>query len=218
MHRSGASSFCEEYGLLSLGPRRRLQCRENDRACAGPSPTACLRTCLPGHLTGSAWILSPDRGQDAPHPSRQARQVAPAWRATPTATATSLQLRSARHARRAGSTRFTVVDRRLFDVDRHWIPGPRNGAGPLAPRFEVRCSRPTPPRPLIVTSESKDLRGSTSRVPSLNPEESMARMVRKTWPGRPPRPYRSPLGYPGPAKGEVPNPKARLHSVGDCQR
>jgi len=68
----------------------------------------------------------------------------------------------------------------LFDVDRHLIPARKNE--PEHFHFDLRFMFEADPTELLtVTTESRDLQWvDLSRVTELNPEESMARMVRKT--------------------------------------
>ena len=71
----------------------------------------------------------------------------------------------------------------VFDVDRHWIP-PRK-ADPGHYHYDLRfLLEADPAAPLVrAHAESKELAWvELARVTALNPEESMARMVRKTRP------------------------------------
>jgi 8-oxo-dGTP pyrophosphatase MutT (NUDIX family) len=89
-------------------------------------------------------------------------------------------LREAREE--SGLTRLRPVGRAPFDVDRHWIPERKGEPGHhhLDLRFVIEAD---PAEPLVISSESKDLAWvEVARVAFLNPEESMARMVRKTAP------------------------------------
>ena len=73
-----------------------------------------------------------------------------------------------------------VGDPALFDVDRHWIPGRAGEPGHWHHdlRFLLEAD---PSEPLTVSGESRSLSWvEVAAVPALNPEESMARMVRKT--------------------------------------
>jgi ADP-ribose pyrophosphatase YjhB (NUDIX family) len=89
-------------------------------------------------------------------------------------------LREAREE--SGLSELTVVDAALFDVDRHWI-GER-GAEPGHWHHDLRFMlEADPSEPLTISGESKALSWvEVAAVAGLNPEESMARMVRKTRP------------------------------------
>ena len=73
-----------------------------------------------------------------------------------------------------------VVDREIFDLDRHLIPARK--AEPEHWHFDLRFMiEADPDEPLLITNESKDLAWvDVDQVTALNSEESMARMVRKT--------------------------------------
>jgi hypothetical protein len=68
----------------------------------------------------------------------------------------------------------------LFDFDRHGIPARRDEPAHWHYdfRFLIEADRD---EPLVISAESKDLAWvEIGQVTALNPEESMARMVRKT--------------------------------------
>ena len=88
-------------------------------------------------------------------------------------------LREAREE--SGLARLRLVSPEIFDVDRHRIPA--RGAEPEHWHFDVRfLIEADPAEPLAVSSdESKDLAWvRLEEVARLNPDESLARMVRKT--------------------------------------
>ena len=76
-----------------------------------------------------------------------------------------------------------AVRAEIFDLDRHWIPPRKTDPGHY--HYDLRFVFEADPRaPLVISSESKDLAWlELGRVVALNPEESMARMVRKTLAG-----------------------------------
>jgi 8-oxo-dGTP pyrophosphatase MutT (NUDIX family) len=82
----------------------------------------------------------------------------------------------------SGLTRLRPVGTALYDADRHWI-GPHGGE-PGHWHHDLRfLIEADPSEPLVISSESKDLAWvCLSEVAGLNPEESMARLVRKTPP------------------------------------
>lgn len=138
-----------------------------------------LRSCIPGHLTGSAWIVSPDRKRALlTHHHKLDKWLQLGGHADGDGDLLAVALREAREE--SGLARLRVVSPDVFDVDRHWIP-PRK-AEPGHYHHDLRfLIEADPDEPLIVSSESKDLAWiELAVVASLNPEESMARMVRKT--------------------------------------
>ena len=178
MHGSGALKLLAAHRALPLS---REEAASVDRTIAfiEAHPDCLLRTCLPGHLTGSAWILSPDRGRTLlTHHGKLGKWLQLGGHADGDPDLLAVALREAREE--SGLTRLRVVDGRLFDVDRHWIParGEEPGHWHHDLRFVIEAD---PAEPLTLSDESRDLAWvDVASVPALNPEESMARMVRKT--------------------------------------
>jgi ADP-ribose pyrophosphatase YjhB (NUDIX family) len=81
----------------------------------------------------------------------------------------------------SGLTTLRPVTGTIFDVDRHWIPARKTESAHW--HFDVRFMiEAAEGEPLVrAANESKELAWlDVARVTELNPEESMARMVRKT--------------------------------------
>lgn len=138
-----------------------------------------LRSCVPGHLTGSAWIVSADRTRTLlTHHHKLDKWLQLGGHADGDGDLLAVALREAREE--SGLTRLHAVAAEPFDVDRHLIPA--RGAEPAHYHFDLRFMiEADPAEPLAISSESKDLAWvDVARVTSLNAEESMARMVRKT--------------------------------------
>lgn len=178
MHRSGALKLLLAHGELSLSREEATAVGETI-SFVEAHPDCLLRSCLPGHLTGSAWILCPDRRKTLlTHHGKLGKWLQLGGHADGDPDLLAVALREAREE--SGLERLRVVDRRLFDVDRHWIPG--RGAEPGHWHHDLRFMLEADPlEPLKLTDESRALAWvDVASVPSLNPEESMARMVRKT--------------------------------------
>ena len=178
MHRSQALKLLLAHRELPLA-REEAASVDETIAFVERHPDCLLRTCLPGHLTGSAWILSPDRGKALlTHHGKLGKWLQLGGHADGDPDLLAVALREAREE--SGLSRFRVVDTRLFDVDRHWIPG--RGAEPAHWHHDLRFMlEADPSEPLTPTHESRDLAWvDLASVTALNPEESMARMVRKT--------------------------------------
>lgn len=142
-------------------------------------PDCLLRSCIPGHLTGSAWIVSPDRRRTLlTHHHKLDKWLQLGGHADGDPDLLAVACREAREE--SGLTGLRVVSPAIFDLDRHWIP-PR-GAEPGHYHYDLRfVLEADPAEPLVLSHESKDLAWvEIGRVTTLNPEESMARMVRKT--------------------------------------
>jgi 8-oxo-dGTP pyrophosphatase MutT (NUDIX family) len=142
-------------------------------------PDCLWRTCLRGHLTGSAWIVSADRSRVLlTHHHQLDKWLQLGGHADGDPDMVAVALREA--AEESGLTRLRVVTGELFDFDRHEIPA--RGDVPAHWHFDFRfLIEADPAEPLRISSESKDLAWvEIGRVTKLNPGESMARMVRKT--------------------------------------
>jgi len=142
--------------------------------------TGCfLRTCLTGHLTGSAWIVDSSRRKTLlTHHRKLDKWLQPGGHADGETDLLGVALREAREE--TGLTRLRPVSTQAFDVDRHEIPARDDTPAHwhLDLRFMIEAD---PAEPLVISDESHDLAWvEVDRVASLNAEESMARMVRKT--------------------------------------
>jgi len=142
-------------------------------------PDCLERRCGPGHLTGSAWIVSPDRRQTLlTHHQKLDKWLQLGGHADGETDLLGVACREAREE--SGLTGLRVVSSAIFDVDRHWIPPRKSEPGHYHHdlRFLLEAD---PAEPLVISRESKDLAWvDVATVTVLNPEESMARMVRKT--------------------------------------
>lgn len=140
----------------------------------------CLRReCVPGHLTGSAWIVSPDRTRTLlTHHHKLDKWLQLGGHADGEEDLLGVALREAREE--SGLAKVSAVNGDVFDVDRHWIPARKTEPGHY--HYDLRFMiEADPNEPLVISSESKDLAWvEVARVTTLNAEESMARMVRKT--------------------------------------
>ena len=142
-------------------------------------PDCLRRTCVPGHLTGSAWIVSPDRTRGLlTHHRKLDKWLQLGGHADGDPDLLAVALREG--PEESGLTRLRALATEVFDLDRHWIP-PRH-ADPGHHHYDLRFLLEADPlEPLTVSHESKELAWiELARVTTLNPEESMARMVRKT--------------------------------------
>jgi len=178
MHRAAVLSLLHAHAALPLDPHESAMTAaiilfvEEHADCF-------LRSCLTGHLTGSAWIVDPARTRTLlTHHRKLGKWLQLGGHADGETDLLAVALREAREE--SGLTRLRPVASAPFDVDRHEIPA-RPGVPAhwhLDLRFLVEGD---PAEPLVVSDESHDLAWvDLQRVAALNPEESMLRMVRKT--------------------------------------
>jgi 8-oxo-dGTP pyrophosphatase MutT (NUDIX family) len=181
MDGDGALRLLREHGRLALSPAESAAVCETIAFVLG-HPDCLLRTCLEGHLTGSAWVVSPDRRRTLlTHHAKLGKWLQLGGHADGDGDLLAVALREAREE--SGLSRLAAVSSALFDVDRHWIPG--RGGEPGHWHHDLRFMiEADPAEPLKLTRESRALSWvELSAVADLNAEESMARMVRKTVPG-----------------------------------
>jgi len=178
MHRAAALGLLRAHRDSPLSGQEAFAV-EATIAFVESHPDCLLRSCAPGHLTGSAWIVSPDRRRTLLTLHRKlGKWLQLGGHADGDPDLLKVALREAREE--SGLSRLAVVDSVLFDVDRHWIAG-RTGA-PGHWHYDLRFMlEAEPSEPVVATDESRELSWvEVAGVPALNPEESMARMVRKT--------------------------------------
>ncbi len=178
MERTAVLRLLQAHEPRAAGPHEAAMTAEVIRFVQD-HPDCFARSCVPGHLTGSAWIVDPDRRRVLlVHHRKLDKWLQPGGHADGDSDLLAVALREAREE--TGLTRLRAVSPDLFDLDRHWIPpaGEIGGHWHLDLRFLVEAD---PDEELVVSDESHDVMWvDLARVGVLNPEESLARMVRKT--------------------------------------
>jgi 8-oxo-dGTP pyrophosphatase MutT (NUDIX family) len=178
MHREPVLALLRAHALHALEPHEAEMTAETIRFVTAHAD-CLLRTCAPGHLTGSAWVVSPDRSRTLlTHHLKLEKWLQLGGHADGDGDLLAVALREAREE--SGLTQLRAVSPAIFDLDRHWIPPRKSDPGHF--HYDLRFMIEADPRePLAISGESKDLAWvEVARVTTLNPEESMARMVRKT--------------------------------------
>jgi 8-oxo-dGTP pyrophosphatase MutT (NUDIX family) len=141
-------------------------------------PDCCERTCIPGHLTGSAWVVSADgRRVLLTHHRKLDRWLQPGGHADGD---TDLARVALREAEEETGLRGLVVEGGVFDLDRHAIPA--RGAEPEHWHYDVRfVVRATGAEDFVVSEESHALAWREVRAVADDPhgDESVRRMARK---------------------------------------
>lgn len=144
-------------------------------------PDCFERSCLVGHLTGSAWIVDAARTRTLlTHHRKLDKWLQLGGHADGETDVLAVALKEAREE--GGITKLRAIGTGVFDVDRHWIPERKGVPGHW--HYDLRfLIEADPAEPIVVSDESHDVAWvALDQVAVLNPEESMARMVRKTVP------------------------------------
>lgn len=178
MHRQPVLTLLRAHALRPLDAHEAAMTADMIRFVEG-NADCLLRSCVPGHLTGSAWIVSPDRARTLlTHHLKLDKWLQLGGHADGDGDLLAVARREA--CEESGLAAVRAVTPEIFDLDRHWIPPRKTDPGHY--HYDLRFMfEADPGEPLAISSESKDLAWvELSRVASLNPEESMARMVRKT--------------------------------------
>jgi len=168
---------------LEREPRERA-CVERIRALVEARDDCFERTCLPGHITASAWIVSPDGGACLlTHHRKLERWLQLGGHADGEPDLVAVALREAREE--SGMQHFDVLSRDgegvpvPLDVDVHVIPA--RGAEPEHEHHDIRfLLRARPGQGLVASDESIDLRWfEPDALRAVSDEESVLRMARK---------------------------------------
>lgn len=179
MHRTHALTLLRAHAARALEPHEAAMAADMIRFVEEHAD-CLLRSCVPGHLTGSAWIVSPDRSRTLlTHHLKLDKWLQLGGHADGEEDLLAVALREAREE--SGLTRLRPLATDIFDVDRHWIPARKTDPGHY--HYDLRfLIEADPSEPLVrAHAESKELAWvELGRVTELNPEESIARMVRKT--------------------------------------
>lgn len=179
MHRAAVLQLLRVHVARALEPHEAAMTADTLRFVEA-HPDCLLRSCIPGHLTGSAWIVDPSRTRTLlTHHLKLDKWLQLGGHADGDGDLCAVALREAHEE--SGLRNLRVVSAAIFDLDRHLIPARRTD--PEHYHYDLRFMlEADPAEPFIVSSESKDLAWvNLDRVIALNPEESMARMVRKTY-------------------------------------
>ena len=179
MHRRKILQLLDSYQLT--GEADRLQW-ERVRRFVEQNPRCFERELAIGHLTGSAWIVSPGRDHVLLTHHRQVdRWLQLGGHADGDPDILAVACREA--AEESGLTRIRPLSTEIFDLDVHPIP-----ARPSTPEhyhYDVRfIFEADPAEPLVISPESKDLaRAPLVPLEALTKwavEEGILRMAVKT--------------------------------------
>ncbi len=141
------------------------------------------RSLLVGHVTGSAWVVDPERTHALlVHHRRLGRWLQPGGHCDgdPDVLATAM-----REVLEETGIEATPVTEAVFDVDAHDIP--ERGAEPAHVHYDIRflAEAPLSQEP-VVSPESREVRWvRLEEIASLDTDESVLRLVEKTKPLQP---------------------------------
>jgi 8-oxo-dGTP pyrophosphatase MutT (NUDIX family) len=178
MHRQPVLALLRAHASRELDPHEAAMAADMIRFVEEHAD-CLLRSCAPGHLTGSAWIVCPQRRYTLlTHHRKLNKWLQLGGHADGDGDLPAVAQREA--SEESGLAQVRAVSPEVFDVDRHWIPA--RGEVPGHYHYDVRFRfEADPAAPLAASSESKELAWvELAEVARLNPEESMARLVRKT--------------------------------------
>lgn len=136
------------------------------------------RSLLIGHVTGSAWIVSPDRQQVLLiHHRKLDRWLQPGGHADGDPDVAAVALREAREE--TGLRSLRLVSDRIFDVDVHEIPLRKDIPAHL--HYDIRFLLEADPAEAFGNSEEiTNIQWfSVERIKSMTDDESILRMKRK---------------------------------------
>ncbi len=154
------------------------------REFAAAHADCLLRSCAPGHITASAWILSPDGGSALlTHHRKLGRWLQLGGHVDGEPRIEEAALREAREESGLVAfhwERWHGSDLVPLDLDVHTIPA--RGREPEHEHWDVRfLLRALPDQALVQSQESTDLRWfPLAELPRVTTEESVLRLARKT--------------------------------------
>ncbi len=141
-------------------------------------PDAFLRTHLPGHITGSAFIISEDYSQTLlVHHAKLNRWLQPGGHADGDRDVVRVALREA--TEETGIIELELVSADIYDLDIH--PIPERKEFPAHDHYDIRfLLKASTAIPLIVSEESHDVRWvPLDDLERYNPESSLVRLRAK---------------------------------------
>ena len=142
-------------------------------------PNSLERSCLPGHLTGSAWLVAPDRRSTVLiHHKKLNRWLQPGGHADSNGNLFQVALDEASEERGLDLSIFIPVTNLIFDIDVHKIP--KRGAEPAHTHYDIRYIFQIPEINLPGNDESYKVRFVPfDEVKEFNNTASIERMVLK---------------------------------------
>src|SRR5436305_5487357 len=120
MHRHPVTTLLRDHAARALDAHEAAMVADTIRFVE-THPDCLLRSCVPGHLTGSAWIVSADRQRTLlTHHHKLDKWLQLGGHADGDGDLLAVALREAQEE--SGLTRLRPVATAIYDFDRHWIP------------------------------------------------------------------------------------------------
>lgn len=141
-------------------------------------PDCFERTCVPGHVTGSAWVVSHDHARFLlTHHRKLGRWLQVGGHSDGDPDTAAVALREA--TEESGMKDLTLLTPEPLDLDAHEIPA--RGDEPAHIHYDVRFLVVAPPGATIaISEESLDLRWFPAAAPlAVASDESVVRLMRK---------------------------------------
>lgn len=188
MHRRPLNDLLQRYAAHFPGERDLVQ---RFVAFASAHDDCLLRSCVPGHITASAWILDADGGRALlTHHRKLGRWLQLGGHVDGEPQVERAALREAQEESGMPAFRFVPwsgAELVPLDLDVHPIPARKQEPEHL--HWDLRFLLQAEPGQTLVTSdESNDLRWFTpAELAAVTDEESVLRLARKTtavWRGR----------------------------------
>jgi 8-oxo-dGTP pyrophosphatase MutT (NUDIX family) len=180
VHRRHLNALLLRYGELWPGE---AEVAQRFLAFAAAHVDCLLRSCVPGHITASAWILSPDRGSALlTHHRKLDRWLQLGGHVDGEPRIEAAALREAQEESGMSQFAFEAVGGEQLvplDLDVHTIPA--RGSEPRHEHWDLRfLLRALPGQQLVQSPESNDLRWfPLAELPRVTTEESVLRLGRK---------------------------------------
>ncbi|MFC5407968.1 NUDIX hydrolase [Larkinella bovis] len=172
MHRQPLLSLLDKHQPTDEQERRM---RDQTIEFVTQHPDCFERHLAIGHVTGSAWVVSPDRQRVVLiHHAKLDRWLQPGGHADGDPDLLRVALREAQEE--TGLSSLQAVGPDIFDVDIHRIPA--RGTEPEHLHYDIRFLLEAPPdQPFRQTRETKAIRWvDCDRIAELTTEKSILRM------------------------------------------
>jgi 8-oxo-dGTP pyrophosphatase MutT (NUDIX family) len=182
MHREQILRLLDSYPIIYDTDRAQM---EKVRGFVQANPRCFERSLAEGHLTGSAWVVSPDRRYVLlTHHRKLDQWLQLGGHADGNPDIFSVAQREAYEE--SGLRHIQPLSPHIFDIDVHRIPARSGPAGHY--HYDIRfIFEADPAAPLILSRESKELAWiALASITEPNFDWSIRRMVQKTTAHSPP--------------------------------